>query len=199
MAFETRQSASEGDGGLDGNISFNDFETFEQELDRLSSRWLQRHKPEDSYRSVCVTVLADVEGKLQPQMQGRFQAFKSRLDDAVSSRAVFQVANHVSTLEEAWERASSAGATCLKAGPAPALPPQPHQCPPQGQADRPRGKTKSLNEMFPSSPPSPSLADCRDSNDMAGLSTTVAGTGSHCRPYRQANFVSKTSCDIDIP
>jgi hypothetical protein len=90
MAFETRQSASEGDGGLDGNISFNDFKTSfqfdqhgpeedideveeeEQELDRLSSRWLQWHKPEDSYRSVCVTVLADVQGMLQPQMQGRF-------------------------------------------------------------------------------------------------------------------------------
>jgi hypothetical protein len=38
---------------------------------------------------------------LQLQMQGRFQAFKSRLDDAASSRAVFQVANHLSTLEEA--------------------------------------------------------------------------------------------------
>jgi hypothetical protein len=116
--LKTRQSASAGDGGLDGNISFNDFETSfqvdqhgpeediddideveeeEQELDRLSSRWLQRHTPEHSYRSVCVTGIADVQGMFQPQMQGRFQAFKSRLDDAASSRVVFQVANHEHT------------------------------------------------------------------------------------------------------
>jgi hypothetical protein len=104
MAFETQQSTSEGDGGLDGNISFNDLGTYEQGLNRLSSRWLQRHKPEDSYRSVCVTVLADVQGMLQPQMQGRFQAIKSCLDDAASSRAVFQVANHMSTLEHTTRR-----------------------------------------------------------------------------------------------
>jgi hypothetical protein len=34
-------------------------------------------------------------------MQGRFEAFKSRLDDAAASRTVFQVANHISTLEDA--------------------------------------------------------------------------------------------------
>jgi hypothetical protein len=82
MAFETRPSASEHHGVHDGDISSTDFKSFlkvgqrvseeaidegeeeEQEADRLASMWLQQHKPDDSYRAVRITVLADVQGML---------------------------------------------------------------------------------------------------------------------------------------
>jgi hypothetical protein len=62
---------------------------------------LQQHRPDDSYRAVCTTVLVDVATLLHQEMQDCFQALKSRLDDAAASKAAFQVANHVSTLEDA--------------------------------------------------------------------------------------------------